>query len=188
MPLTPVFKSHQISVNIHIFFLSFFVFMQHSRFIFNSVDLILLCWYGFSKHAKCIVYVPAIRLFQRHKTINANTVTASNGPTMKYHCTVVLAAKKKQTNKHTNKKKHEGPKANQIRSLLKFICYPRLIPLNGLIGLLMLHVAILFVILFVCFLLLFFVLNFFGFVFPVFAQKCKVISERVLGPMRGISP
>ena len=179
--------------------------MLHSRFIFNSVDLFLLCWYGFSNHTKCIVYVPAIRLFQRHKTINANTVTASNGPTMKYHCTVVLAAKKKnkQTNTQTNKRKeqknkrilsyygaskHEGPKAKQIRSLLKFICYPRLTPLNGLIGLLMLHVAILFVILFVCFLLLFFVLNFFGFVFPVFAQKCKVISERVLGPMRGISP
>ena len=28
--------------------------------------------------------------------MNANTVTASNGPTMKYHCTVVLAEKTKK--------------------------------------------------------------------------------------------
>ena len=27
--------------------------------------------------------------------MNANTVTASNGPTMKYHCTVALAEKTK---------------------------------------------------------------------------------------------
>ena len=122
-----------VSIFTYSFYPFFFVFMLHSRFIFNSVDLILLCCYGFCKRAKCIVYVPAIRLFQRHKTINDNTVTASNGPTMKYHCTVVLAAKKK-SNKKNNKRilshygasKHEGPKAKQIRSLLKFICYPRL--------------------------------------------------------------
>ena len=53
------------------------------------------------------LYVPAIRLFQRHKTINDNTVTASNGPTMKYHCTMVLAAKK-QKNKKTKNKKTKG--------------------------------------------------------------------------------
>ena len=47
-----------------------------------------------------LVYVPAIRLFQRYKTANANAVTARNGPTMKYHCTDVLSEKKR-----TNKKK-----------------------------------------------------------------------------------
>ena len=31
--------------------------------------------------------------------MNANTVTASNGPTMKYHCTVVFAGKEKKQNK-----------------------------------------------------------------------------------------
>ena len=63
------------------------------------------------KHLLELVYVPAIRLFQRYKTMNANTVTASNGPTMKYHCTVVLAEKtNKKTNKQRNKetKKQEG--------------------------------------------------------------------------------
>ena len=48
-------------------------------------------------HSLKLVYVPAIRRFQRYKTMNANTVTASNGPTMKYHCTVVLAEKQKDT-------------------------------------------------------------------------------------------
>ena len=42
-------------------------------------------------HLLKLVYVPAIGLFQRYKTIDANTATASNEPTMKYHCTVVLA-------------------------------------------------------------------------------------------------
>ena len=49
-----------------------------------------------------LVYVPAIRLFQRYKTANANAVTASNGPTMKYHRTVVLSEKK---NEQTKKKR-----------------------------------------------------------------------------------
>ena len=40
-------------------------------------------------------YVPATRLFQRYKAMNANTVTASNGPTMKNHCRVVLSGKNK---------------------------------------------------------------------------------------------
>ena len=78
------------------------------------------------KHLLELVYVPAIRLFQRYKTMNANTVTASNGPTMKYHCTVVLAEKKqKQTNKQRNKKtrrylvtmgqlKTKDPKENNV--------------------------------------------------------------------------
>ena len=87
-------------------FLFFFVFILHPQFIFNSVDLILLSWYGPRKDAKFNAHVPAIRLFQRYKTTNANTVTASNGPTMKYHCTVVLAEKIKQgKNKQTENKR-----------------------------------------------------------------------------------
>ena len=70
--------------------------MLQKLFIFNSVDLILLCWNGLRKDAKFIVYVPAFRLFQRYNILNANTVTASNGPTMKYHSTVALAEKKQQ--------------------------------------------------------------------------------------------
>ena len=80
------------------------------------------------KHLLELVYVPAIRLFQRYKTMNANTVTASNGATMKYHCTVVLAEKKKnqkQTKKQRNKKtrrylvtmgqlKTKDPKENNV--------------------------------------------------------------------------
>ena len=85
-------------------FLFFFVFILHPQFIFNSVDFILLSWYGPRKDAKFNAHLPAIRLFQRYKTTNANTVTASNGPTMKYHCTVVLAEKTKQTQK-TNAQK-----------------------------------------------------------------------------------
>lgn len=43
-----------------------------------------------------IAYVPAIRLFQRYKTMNTNNVTASSGPTMKYHWTVFLLIAEKQ--------------------------------------------------------------------------------------------
>ena len=32
--------------------------------------------------------------------MNANTVTANNGPTMKYHCTVVLAEKKNKRKRY----------------------------------------------------------------------------------------
>ena len=39
-------------------------------------------------------YVPATRLFQKYRAMNANTVTASNGPTMKNHCRAVLSGKK----------------------------------------------------------------------------------------------
>ena len=87
------------------------------------------------KHLLELVYVPAIRLFQRYKTMNTNTVTASNGPTMKYHCTVILAEKNKQTNKQKTKKKknkkvlsyygstkNEGPKGKQRCLLLRFNC------------------------------------------------------------------
>ena len=48
------------------------------------------------------IYIPAIRLFRRYKTINANTVTASNGPTMKYHCTVVLSETKQNKKQKGN--------------------------------------------------------------------------------------
>ena len=68
------------------------------------------------------VYVPAIRLFQRYKTMNANTVTASNEPTMKYHCTVVLAEKNKKVLNYYESTKNEGPKAKQVCSLLRFYC------------------------------------------------------------------
>ena len=83
------------------------------------------------KHLLELVYVPAIRLFQRYKTMNANTVTASNGPTMKYHCTVILAEKKDKKKKtKKNKKvlsyygstKNEGPKGKQRCLLLRFNC------------------------------------------------------------------
>ena len=50
-------------------------------------------------HLLEFVYVPAIRLFQSFKAMNANTVTASNGPTMKYHRIVALAENKKQNKK-----------------------------------------------------------------------------------------
>ena len=89
---TPILKWHEIIVNIHIFFT---LFRFHTTPTIHSVDLNLLSWYGPRKDAKFIVHVQAIRLFQRYKTTNANTVTASNGPTMKYHCTVVLAETKK---------------------------------------------------------------------------------------------
>ena len=57
--------------------------------------------------ANFTVYVPPIRLFQRYKTMNANTATASNGPTMKYHCTLVLAGKENTKNKTKPKKKED---------------------------------------------------------------------------------
>ena len=50
-----------------------------------------------------LVYVPAIRLFQSFKAMNANTVTASNGPTMKYHRIVALAENKKTKQKQKQK-------------------------------------------------------------------------------------
>ena len=76
-----------------------------------------------------LLYVPAIRLFQRYKTANANAVTARNGPTMKYHCTVVLSEKKKNKQKKNEKvirdygsTKNEGPKEKQGCFLLRFYC------------------------------------------------------------------
>ena len=58
-----------------------------------------------------LVYVPAIRLFQIFKAMNANTVTASNGPTMKYHRIVALAENKK--NKTKTKTKQNNNKKQQ---------------------------------------------------------------------------
>ena len=59
-------------------------------------------------HLLELVYVPAIRLFQSLKAMNANTVTASNGLTMKYHRRVALAENKKtkQKQKQTKTKRH----------------------------------------------------------------------------------
>ena len=70
-----------------------------------------------------LVYVPAIRLFRRYKTINANTVTASDGPTMKYHCTVVLSEKENEkVIRDYGSTKSEGPKAKQSCFLMRFYC------------------------------------------------------------------
>ena len=88
--------------------------MLHPQFILNSVDLILLYSYGPRKDAKFTVYVPPIRLFQRYKTMNANTVTASNGPTMKYHCTVVLAEKTKRYLVTTDQVNMNDPKQDKF--------------------------------------------------------------------------
>ena len=52
--------------------------------------------------------------------MNANTITASNGPAMKYHCTVALAEKKQQQqqqqqeNKKTNKTKRHLVSTGQV--------------------------------------------------------------------------
>ena len=54
--------------------------------------------------------------------MNANTVTARNGPTMKYHCTVVLSEKKKEkVIRDYGSTKNERPKAKQGCLLLWFI-------------------------------------------------------------------
>ena len=45
--------------------------------------------------------------------MNANTVTASNGPTMKSHCRVASAEKKKQ--QQIQKKKNNKNKANKTK-------------------------------------------------------------------------
>ena len=66
------------------------------------------------KDAKFTVYVPAIRLFQRFKTMNANTVAASNGPTMKYHCTVFLAEKTKRYLVTMGQLSMKDPKQNKF--------------------------------------------------------------------------
>ena len=74
-------------------------------------------------HLLELVYVPAIRLFQSLKAMNADTVTASNGPTMKYHRRVALAENKKQNKKKNKNKKapsyygsteNEGRKQNKV--------------------------------------------------------------------------
>ena len=45
--------------------------------------------------------------------MNANTVTASNGPTMKYHCIVVLAEKTKKKQKQQQKQQQQQKNQNQ---------------------------------------------------------------------------
>ena len=61
-------------------------------------------------HLLELEYVPAIRLFQSFKAMNPNTVTASNGPTMKYHRIVALAENKKTKTKQTKKQKQKQNK------------------------------------------------------------------------------
>ena len=62
-------------------------------------------------HLLELVYVPAIRLFQSFKAMNANTVRASNGPTMKYHRIVAFAENKKtKTKQKQNKNKNKKQK------------------------------------------------------------------------------
>ena len=61
-----------------------------------------------------LVYVPAIRLLQRYKTMDANTATASNEPTMKYHCTVVLAETTKRHLITMGQLKIKDPKQNKF--------------------------------------------------------------------------
>ena len=80
-----------------------------------------------------LVYVPAIRLFQKYKTTNANTVTASNGPTMKHHSVVVLSEKTKNKKKKQNKKlisdygsTKNDPKQNKVVFCCGFIVLIRL--------------------------------------------------------------
>ena len=53
--------------------------------------------------------------------MNANTITASNGPAMKYHCIVVLAEKNKKILSLYRSSKHERPEARQVHSLLNSI-------------------------------------------------------------------
>ena len=58
-------------------------------------------------HLLELLYIQVIRLFQRYKTMNANTITASNGPITKYHCLVALAEKKKKKQNQINQKKNK---------------------------------------------------------------------------------
>ena len=48
------------------------------------------------------IYLPAIRRFQRYKVMDANTVIVRTEPTMTYHCTVVLAEKKRNKKQKGN--------------------------------------------------------------------------------------
>ena len=69
-----------------------------------------------------LVYIPTIRLFQMCKAMNANTVTESNGPTMKYHFTVVLSEKNK-TKQNKKVVSDYGSTTNEAKQdcfLLKF--------------------------------------------------------------------
>ena len=56
------------------------------------------------------MYIPAIRLFQSFKAMNANTVTASNGATMKYQRIVALAENKKKTKQKQKQNKTKKKK------------------------------------------------------------------------------
>ena len=64
-------------------------------------------------HLLELLYIQVIRLFQRYKTMNANTITASNGPITKYHCLVALAEKKKKKQNQINQKKNKKKNKNR---------------------------------------------------------------------------
>ena len=50
--------------------------------------------------------------------MNANTVTASNGPTMKYHRIVALAESKKKNQKQKQNQKQNKKKTNKNKKAL----------------------------------------------------------------------
>ena len=54
--------------------------------------------------------------------MDANTVTANSEPTMKYHCTVVLAEKKKKVLNCYESTKNKGRKTTQVYPLMRFYC------------------------------------------------------------------
>ena len=81
-------------------------------------------------HLLKIVYVPAIRRFQRCKTIDARTVTPSTGPAMTYHCTAGVAERNKRILTYDGSTKNEGPEAKRNCSLsAEVLLYTRLLRL-----------------------------------------------------------
>lgn len=68
-------------------------------------------------HLLKIVYVPAIRRFQRCKAIDAKTVTARTGPAMTYHRTVGAAERDKRILTYYGSTKNDGPEAKRNCSL-----------------------------------------------------------------------
>ena len=74
-------------------------------------------------HLLKIVYVPAIRRFQRYKAIDAKTVTARTGPAMTYHCTPGAAERNKRILAYYGSTKNDGPRQNEIVPCwLRFSC------------------------------------------------------------------
>lgn len=84
-------------------------------------------------HLLKIVYVPAIRRFQRCKATDAKTVTARTGPAMTYHCTAGAdgaAERNKRILTYYGSTKNEGPEAKRKCSLsVEVLLYTRLLRL-----------------------------------------------------------